>query len=138
MYFVSAFYKFKSVSESQVEHLRQEFYEYGITQRMLGLIILGTEGVNGTVASRDEAVLSNFKDHVRSLYGDLTFKDSQCEQEPFKRWSIKTRPEIVSLGDPSVIPDGKHHHLSPEEWDEKLACDDVVVIDTRNSYETML
>ena len=74
MYFVSAFYKFKSVSESQVEHLRQEFYEYGITQRMLGLIILGTEGVNGTVASRDEAVLSNFKDHVRSLYGDLTFK----------------------------------------------------------------
>ena len=138
MYFVSAFYKFKSVSESQVEHYRQDFYEYGITHRMLGLIILGTEGVNGTVAASDAAGLSSFKDHVQSLYGDLTFKDSQCEQEPFKRWSIKTRPEIVSLGDPSVIPDGKHNHLSPDEWDEKLASEDVVLIDTRNSYETVL
>ena len=67
MYFVSAFYKFKSVSESQVEHYRQDFYEYGITHRMLGLIILGTEGVNGTVAAIDAAGLSSFKDHVQSL-----------------------------------------------------------------------
>ena len=49
---------------------------------------------------------------------------------------IITRPEIVTLGDPSINPNkavGKY--VEPKDWNQLIRDPNVRVIDTRNEYE---
>ncbi len=58
-------------------------------------------------------------------------------QTTLSRVQVKIRPEIVTLQTPELVPESeRHRHLSPDEWNEALRQEDVVVIDTRNRYET--
>lgn len=134
-YSVTAFYKFKPIAENDVQKLRDELYEIGQNLSMGGLTIVGSEGVNGTVAGSAEAI-SKWKQEIEARFDEVTFKDSYSKEQPFKRWFVKIRDEIVSLGDTNIIPDGKHNHLPPEEFERMMEEEDVVVLDTRNTYET--
>jgi UPF0176 protein len=70
---------------------------------------------------------------------DLIIKESSSTTPPFKRFKVKTREEIVTLGKPDILPlSSADTHLSPEEWHQALLDEDVIVIDTRNWYETKL
>ena len=132
---VTAFYKFTPFTEDEVQSVQKELTEFGAKLDMGGLTIIGTEGVNGTVAGSAEAIAA-WKQKIQEIAGDVTFKDSESESQPFKRWFVKVRKEIVSLGKPEILPNGKHNHISPEEWERMMESEDVVVIDTRNTYET--
>ncbi len=132
-YIVTAFYKF--ISLDSLDALQKDLKEFGEGIEMKGLTIIGTEGVNGTVAGPADAI-EKWKAKIEELAGDVTFKDSKSEKQPFKRWFIKIRDEIVSLGDTKVLPNGKHNHISPEEWETMMEEEDVVILDTRNTYET--
>lgn len=135
MYYVTAFYKFVPLNTKDAQRIRDDLYACGSDLNMGGLTIVGTEGINGTVAGSKEAI-ANWKEKIESTVGDVTFKDSTSNDQPFKRWFVKIRPEIVSLGDTKIIPKGKHNHLSPEDWDRMIDSEDVVILDTRNDYET--
>ena len=102
---------------------------------MGGLTIVGSEGVNGTVAGSASSI-RKWKQKIEEFAGEVTFKDSKSDGQPFKRWFVKIRPEIVSLGNVGIVPSGKHNHLTPEEWDAVIDSEDVVILDTRNDYET--
>ena len=132
---VTAFYKFTPLPEESLEAIRGELSVFGDKHAMGGLTIIGTEGVNGTVAGSSE-VIANWKNLIERIAGETSFKDSEASEQPFKRWFVKIREEIVSLGNPAVIPAGKHHHLSPEEWDNISKQENVVILDARNTYET--
>jgi UPF0176 protein len=104
--------------------------------RMRGLILLGVEGINATVSGPVE-VLSEFKAAVeKSFAAKIHFKDSVAEKEPFRMFKLKVKKEIVTLGRPDLVPEGDRSHLSPQEWHDVLSNEDVIVIDTRNTYET--
>lgn len=105
-----------------------------------GRILLGTEGINGTVSgeiSQTEAYMQAMRNDPRSR--DIQFKIDPCEEHLFPKLSIKVREEIVTLGlsedediDPNEVTGDR---LSPKEFLEAMQDDDVVIIDGRNNYE---
>lgn len=140
-YFISTFYKFQK--DLDPENTKVFFEDLGSKTNSKGLIIVGTEGFNATVSSPTEKNLSDFQQGVREFFNvqDLFFKDSHSSVAPFRRFKVKIRNEIVTLGEPELSPyhlDGKNHHLTPEQWNEVMTKEDPVIIDTRNWYETKI
>jgi UPF0176 protein len=73
----------------------------------------------------------------------LVFKRSRCTRDPFGRYKVTVKPEIVALGLPDfeALPQPDEHddsHVSPARWRELIARDDVVVLDNRNHFECRL
>ncbi len=138
LYTVQSFYFFKNISEDDLVSIRSQLIVRAKFHDVLGIVILGTEGFNTTLASTDPVGLENFVAEVRDIFKDPEFshiKVSDSKKPPFRRFVVKIRDEIVTLGRPDFVPQGTHRHLSPEQWDQMLSREDVVVVDTRNDYE---
>jgi len=138
-YFITTFYRFIRLDDlnQHQQLLETKAAELGIR----GLVILGTEGVNSTVAAPSEEAMEIFKNFVREQFQspNILFKNSFAPSAPFRRFKVKMREEIVTLGTPdlSPAPEGKNHHLTPEEWNKVMKEEtDFLLIDTRNWYET--
>ena len=134
---VTTFYRFSTLEEDELVRIEARFNALAGESDLSGLIIMGVEGLNATLAGSDET-LTRLKAIVRSLAGfsETIFKDSRAKSTPFKRFKIKQRPEIVTLGRPDFVPEkAENNHLSPAEWEAALQEEGVVVIDTRNGYE---
>lgn len=106
-----------------------------------GRIILGTEGINGTLGgSKDSttAYLEIMRNHP--LFCDIDFKESPGYASHFSRLKISIKPEIVRLGvdTQKITAQNGGIHLTPEETHALLANppENLVIIDTRNSYES--
>lgn len=132
---IATFYKFLNLTDEQVETTKNAILTEGGRLGILGLFILGNEGVNTTFSGTPEGV-EQFKAFLTKTFGDdLMFKDSFAEKHPFHDLKVKIREEIVTLDRPGMVPRGKDRHLSPAEWHKLLEQEDVVVLDTRNDYE---
>ena len=140
-FLVTAFYKFVSLSEENLEKMRSKILATATELDLRGLCILGTEGINATIAGRPEGIQS-FKSFLFSEINlsRVMFKDSECYFQPFRRLVVQIRPELVTLGRTNLIPHERDEsHLSPEEWQRILDEDpEVIVLDVRNEYETAL
>lgn len=134
---IAAFYTFVPLDAATLASLRDALAAKGNELAMGGLILLAPEGVNGTVAGSAESI-EKFVSMITSSIGALNCKYSQATTNPFRRFRVKIREEIVTIGDTELIPNGENHHLSPEQWDAMLKQEDVVVIDARNDYETAI
>ncbi len=108
-----------------------------------GRIIVGDEGINGTVSGTKE----NTDAYMAALLADpvtasIEFKIDPEEDHVFPKLSIKARSEIVTLGLPNeedIDPrDTTGERLSPREFYEAMQEDNVVIIDGRNDYEADL
>lgn len=139
-YYVTAFYKFMDLAPSMLDGELQNLLNKRAQQlNILGLIVLGVEGINATVSAPTPEALSEFKQFLLMTLGltHMNFKDSVSQRSPFRRFVIKTRDEIVTLGTPELVPQSsQNHHLSPTAWNQVLKNEeDYVLIDTRNWYE---
>ncbi len=102
-----------------------------------GTILLATEGVNGTIAGPREGIVAALA-YLRTLPGCelLDWKESEAEAQPFLRLKVRLKKEIVTLGQPGVDPTSQvGTYVKPEDWNDLIEQDDVVLIDTRNDYE---
>lgn len=137
LYQVQTFYFFKDLKQEELLSIRAWLMGRAEMRNVLGLIILGTEGLNTTMAAKEDGDLDGFVQDLKSFF-DVDFnniKESTSEKAPFRKFVVKIREEIVTLGRPEFIPGEKRSHISPSEWHKMLEQDDVVVIDTRNDYE---
>jgi UPF0176 protein len=109
-------------------------------QGIKGSLLLAYEGINGTIAgsrSGIDAVLA----HLRALPGcaDLEHKESFASEMPFNRMKVKLKKEIVTMGQPNIDPTTNvGNYVDAKDWNDLIAQDDVVVIDTRNDYEVAI
>ena len=109
-------------------------------QDVKGTILFANEGVNGTIAGPRagiEAVLA----HLRSLPGcaGLECKESFSEKQIFGKIKVRLKREIVTMGQPDVDPlSAVGNYVQAKDWNDLIAQDDVVVIDTRNDYEVAI
>ncbi|WP_018968595.1 rhodanese-related sulfurtransferase [Rubritalea marina] len=104
-----------------------------------GRIIVGSEGINGTVSGTVE----NCKQYMEAMYADPMTQDIEFKIDPeqghvFPKMSVKARDEIVTLGlgEEDFSPNectGKY--LDPKAWREAIRDPDAVIIDARNDYE---
>lgn len=142
MYIASSFYRFCPLTDSDIGELKRGLEQRAEQLAVGGLIILATEGINGTIAGTADSVEA-FKSFMLNTLGstDWSFKEGSSEKPPFKRFKVRIRKEIVTTGesDPIAVAEQKNA-LSPAQWHELLssAAEDILLVDTRNTYETEL
>lgn len=140
-YEVTSFYKFVPIEESVLPSRKLALESVSRREDLNGLVILAPEGCNGTVSGSAEG-LERFRIALYTFFGssEWSFKDSRATKDPFPRFKVRIRKEIVTSGDPQIRPSGSfHRHLSPAEWQAYLESgEEIVVLDTRNRYETAL
>lgn len=133
------YYKYVDIAyPEQIKKWQKELCQnLGLT----GRIILAHEGINGTVAGTDEATKAYIKAmSEHELFDNIDFKTAPGGSDAFPKLKIYVKNEIVHLGvDPKkvTVKDGGKH-LTPDQIHELLSNrpDDLVLIDTRNNYET--
>jgi UPF0176 protein len=139
-HFVTTFYKFARLTN--LEEVQQILETKALELGIRGLVILGAEGINSTVAAASQEALDLFKNWVREYLQapDLLFKNSTAPSIPFRRFKVKIRDEIVTLGTPDLFPaEAQNRHLTPDQWNQVLKEEtDFLLIDTRNWYETKI
>jgi len=138
----SAFYRFTPIAAPAAMAAQLRTLAHALT----GSIVVATEGVNGAVAGEVDAV-ERFEAALQAAepaLAGMPFKHSACRTPPFARLAVNVKPEIVALGlpaDTAPLPAPDEHddsHLSPQQWRELLARDDVVLLDNRNHFEVRL
>ncbi len=138
---VSSFYRFFSMQTDEVAVRKLALEARAAKLGVCGLVILASEGCNGTISGEADDVES-FEQALPVLFGDgdWMFKRAFAIHPPFQDFRIKVRPEIVTTRSPEVLQvSGTKNHLSPAEWQKMLESRrDAVLIDTRNQYETRL
>lgn len=135
---ITSFYVFHRLEDLEGVERRLEARAQELQLR--GLVILAPEGMNATLSAPTEAQRLELQNWLKSEWPQASwqFKDSQAETQPFRRFTVKVRDEIVTLQRPELFPEGPHHHLKPHEWDQVLRHEKVTLLDTRNDYETEL
>ena len=137
-YTIAAFYRFTPLADVPALRpgLKQAFAALGLC----GTLLLAPEGINGTLAGEESAV-----DALLEILGcrfglpreDVKF--SQSAEKPFPRLKVRVKREIITFrqaqADPSVRAGT---YVAPENWNALLADPDVLLLDTRNHYETRL
>ncbi|KUP94315.1 oxygen-dependent tRNA uridine(34) hydroxylase TrhO [Tritonibacter horizontis] len=138
MYTIAALYKFTRFADpAALQAALQDLCE---EQHVQGSLLLAHEGINGTIAgprSGIDTVLA----HIRSLRGcaDLEWKEATSDHAPFGKMKVRLKKEIVTMGQPDVDPRATvGNYVEPEDWNDLIRSDDVVVIDTRNDYEVAI
>lgn len=144
-YYITTFYAFLPVLTVQknktLEQIRDDINSIAKELGLVGLLILGEEGFNSTLAAPTLENLNTWKNWVKNYFQceNLLFKNSYSPEKPFRIFKVKIRREIVTLGTPELHPDSpQNHHLSPDQWNQVLKNEDVLLIDTRNWYETKI
>lgn len=135
IYTVTALYKFVELPD--YKEIQPRLQEFCIEHNIKGTLLLAKEGINGTVAGREEDIqaLHTFL-KADSRFADLEHKESYAEDMPFLRMKVRLKKEIVTLGVESVDPNKVvGTYVEPEDWNALISDPDVVVIDTRNDYE---
>jgi UPF0176 protein len=132
---VILFYKYVTIADPEGFRAAQRALceELGLK----GRVLIGSEGINGTLAGPRAAV----EKYVAALradgrFADIEIKTSEGNAQTFPKLMVKVRPEIVTLGAGPLVPD-LDNHLSPAQWKRTLEEDpEVVVVDVRNRYES--
>ncbi|WP_224704829.1 oxygen-dependent tRNA uridine(34) hydroxylase TrhO [Devosia aquimaris] len=141
-YKVMALYKFADLPDA--EALQKPLAELCCGKGIKGTLILAPEGINGTVAGTPEAIdaLAQFLFVSGPFGGRLSgaeVKYSFASAMPFLRMKVRLKPEIVTLRAPEANPALQvGTYVEPEDWNELIDRNDVVLVDTRNDYEVGL
>jgi UPF0176 protein len=135
---IAALYKFVRLHEYEAlrDPLQTLCNQHGVT----GILLLAREGINGTLAGVS-AGLHAVLEGLKSIDGlqDLEWKTSYSDHMPFLRMKVRIKAEIVTIGDQSVDPTQiVGTYVEPKDWNALISDPDMVVIDTRNSYETRI
>ena len=137
MYTIAAFYRFLALPDPAA--LRDELRSAFPSTDLLGTTLIAPEGINGTMAGSPEII-----DRLLNLLADRTglsraeVKFSTAEAPPFRRLKFKLKREIITFRNAAVDPARPGQYINPDQWNALLADPEVLLLDTRNSYETAL
>lgn len=134
-YKIAALYHFTRFENPQ--NLRTPLQELCDLINVKGSLLLAHEGINGTIAGSHDSI-DRVLSHLRTLPGceNLEHKESFSDSPPFLRMKVKLKREIVTMGKPDVDPRADvGTYVAAKDWNDLIAQDDVIVIDTRNDYE---
>ncbi len=132
---VSAFYKFVSIADPPM--LREQLHADLSARAMKGTLLVAPEGINGTISGAP-ADMAAFLERLRAdaRFADLVTKDAEAAVHPFKRLKVRLKREIISLRRPEADPTLRvGTYVAPADWNALIRDPDLLVIDTRNTYE---
>ncbi len=132
---VSAFYKFARLPDYQQEQgaLLAALKVNGIK----GSVLIAFEGINGTIAGEPAQIDDAMQDiaNITGIEG-IEPKFSFAQTMPFRRMKVRLKKEIVTIGNVKADPNDKvGAYVEAADWNALISDPDVILIDTRNSYE---
>ncbi len=132
---VAAFYKFTPLSAYR--QMREPLLDFCKQHNLRGSILLAAEGINATVAGTEagiDALLTCLREAPG--LGDLEAKFSRAPRRPFGKMKVRLKREIVTIKAPGADPTQQVGiYLNPRQWNDLIQQNEVLVIDTRNSFE---
>lgn len=135
---IAALYKFVELPDYRA--LQAPVRAFCEAHDIKGTLLLAAEGINGTIAGAPanvKALLAYLRRDPR--LSSMTHKESWSNKPPFVRLKVRLKNEIVALGVPGVNPSRMAGtYVKPEDWNALISREDVVVIDTRNTYEVQI
>ena len=137
MHTIAAFYRFLALPDPAA--LRDELRRTFASTDLLGTTLIAPEGINGTMAGSSAVI-----DDLLTLLADRTglsrseVKFSTAEAPPFRRLKFKLKREIITFRNAAVDPARPGQYINPAEWNALLADPEVLLLDTRNTYETAI
>lgn len=135
---VAALYKFVEIDD--LLSLQSNLYEICEKNNIMGTILIANEGINGTISGKNNEInqtISLLKSDKR--FANIEIKYSSTNKQPFHRMKVRLKKEIVTIGLPEINPNKKvGTYVKPEDWNDLISDPNVVVIDTRNKYETKI
>jgi UPF0176 protein len=137
---ICALYQFADCPDFEI--LRVDLLAKTRQLGIMGTLLAAPEGINGTIAGSSQAI-----DHfVSYLTGDPMFsgrfkeaeiKYATAEKNPFVRMKVRLKREIVTLRAPEADPRQRTGtYVKPSEWNALIQDPEMVLLDTRNAYET--
>jgi UPF0176 protein len=137
MYTVAAFYRFLPLSDPSA--LREELRAAFTSTDLLGTTLIAPEGINGTMAG-SAATIDRLLIHLAERTGlpRADVKLSTTETQPFRRLKFKLKHEIITFRNAAVDPTRPGQYVDPQQWNALLADPEVLLLDTRNTYETSI
>jgi UPF0176 protein len=135
MYTVAAFYRFLALANPS--DLREELLTTFAGTDLLGTTLVAPEGINGTMAGSANTIdrfLGLLHERTGLTRADIKFSTSDVA--PFRRLKFKRKREIITFRNAVVDPTRPGQYVAPEDWNALLADPDVLLLDTRNTYET--
>ena len=135
MYTVAAFYRFFPLADPS--GLREELCALFTATDLLGTTLIAPEGINGTMAGTPETIdrfLGFLTERTGLDRADVKF--STTEAQPFRRLKFKRKREIITFRNATVDPSRPGQYVEPKDWNSLLADPNVLLLDTRNTYET--
>ena len=132
---IISFYEF--INLNGLDQLKLEILSFLKQRSIKGTILLANEGVNGMLSCKksDYKTLIEFIENL--LNKNISFKINDSNAHAFLRLKVKIKKEIIKLEQKNISPllkTGEYVH--PDKWDELISKKDVVIIDTRNFYES--
>jgi len=137
-YRVVAFYRFVPVTDLPAHQAALRSLKE--THDICGTILIAPEGLNGTIASSDDgidAAIAYMDQHFGITQGQVKY--SEASEKPFQRFKVRLKKEIVTLRQPQADPTKQvGTYVNPEDWNKLIQDPEVLVLDTRNTYETKI
>ncbi len=104
-----------------------------------GTMLISKNGINFSLAGTQQAtdtIIAFLEEDNRFL--NIPLKVTYSETQPFRRMKVRLKKEIISLGRKDINPRNlTGERISPQDFKNLLDNkEDVLVLDTRNEYET--
>ncbi|MCI5060987.1 MAG: rhodanese-related sulfurtransferase [Alphaproteobacteria bacterium] len=135
---VAALYRF--VSLDGLPTLQARVKSCCLENHICGTLLLAPEGINGTIAGPEKGI-----ENIMSLLDKLTgvtqgeVKYSAANEKPFRKMRVRLKKEIVTLKAPEADPTKQvGTYIEPKDWNNLINDPEVTLIDTRNTYETVV
>ncbi|MFY9287275.1 MAG: rhodanese-related sulfurtransferase [Alphaproteobacteria bacterium] len=137
-YTIAALYRFVTINDTAA--LRAELKPAFAALDICGTLLIAPEGINGTLAGSKNSIdqmLALLEKHTGLPGRDVKF--SFAPEKPFKRLKIRLKREIITFNQPQANPNTlAGTYVEPQDWNKLISDPEVVVLDTRNMYETVI
>ena len=137
-YTIAAFYRFVRVGDADA--VRSDLKNVLARLDLCGTLLVAPEGINGTLAGSDtaiDALLDILGSQFGLARGDVKF--SEAADKPFHRLKVRRKREIITFRQPQADPSVRAGtYVAPSDWNALMADPDVLLLDTRNEYETRI
>lgn len=135
---VAALYRFVALED--LPGLQAAVRAACLAHGICGTLLLAPEDINGTIAGPPdglERIMALLDEKCGVLQGEVKYSESS--EKPFMRMKVRLKKEIVTLRAPEADPSRcAGTYVSPARWNELMTDPEMIVIDTRNIYETKI
>ena len=136
MFTIFGFYKFKKIN--LLRNYKVSLVNEMLNTSLKGIIILSSEGINGTIAGRNKDI-HKFIKFLKKKFRFLTFDSnnkSTSRFQPFHKAKVKIKKEVVPLGLKININNKRlNKYISSKLWNKLIKKKETLLIDARKPFE---